>query len=38
MRSRRAFNEYRAGQDDTFDADELPARLADLAAVLIPAS
>ena len=33
-----AFNEYQAGRDDPFDADEVTARLADLAEVLIPAS
>jgi hypothetical protein len=33
-----AFNEYQADLDDTFDADEVTARLADLAEVLIPAS
>ena len=31
-------HEYEADQDDTFDADEVTARLADLAEVLIPAS
>jgi hypothetical protein len=30
--------EYQAELDDTFDASEVPARLAGLAAVLIPAS
>ena len=33
-----AFNEYQAERDDTFDADEVTARLADLAEVLIPVS
>ena len=33
-----AFNEYQAGRDDPFDADEVTGRLADLAEVLIPAS
>jgi Plasmid pRiA4b ORF-3-like protein len=33
-----AFNEDQADQDDAFDADEVTARLADLAEVLIPAS
>ena len=33
-----AFNEYQAGREDTFDADEVTARLAGLAEVLIPAS
>jgi hypothetical protein len=32
-----AFNEQQADLDDTFDADEVNERLADLAAVLIPA-
>ncbi len=31
-----AFNEHQAGRGDTFDADEVTARLADLAEVLIP--
>jgi hypothetical protein len=33
-----AFNEYQAALDDTFDAGEVTARLADLAEVLVPAS
>ena len=33
-----AFNECQAGRDDPFDADEVTARLADIAEVLIPAS
>jgi hypothetical protein len=33
-----AFNEHQAGQDDSFDADDVTAQLADLAEVLIPAS
>ena len=33
-----AFNEYQADLADTFDADEMTARLAELAEVLIPAS
>jgi Plasmid pRiA4b ORF-3-like protein len=33
-----AFNEFPAALDDTFDADEMTARLAGLAKVLIPAS
>jgi hypothetical protein len=33
-----AFNEYQAGRADAFDADEVTARLTDLAVVLIPAS
>jgi hypothetical protein len=33
-----AFNEYQAGRDDAFDADEVTARLAGLAEVLVPAS
>ncbi len=33
-----AFNEYQAGRDDPFDADEVTGRLADIAQVLIPAS
>jgi len=33
-----AFNAYQAERDDTFDADEVTARLAGLAEVLIPAS
>ncbi len=33
-----AFNEYQADLDDPFDADEVTARLADIAKVLIPAS
>jgi hypothetical protein len=33
-----AFNEYQAGLDDTFDADQVTARLAGLAEILIPAS
>jgi hypothetical protein len=32
-----AFNEYQADWDDTFDADEVTAQLADLAEVLVPA-
>jgi hypothetical protein len=33
-----AFNEFSAGLNNTFDAGELTARLADLAEVLVPAS
>jgi hypothetical protein len=33
-----AFNEFPAALDDTFDADEVTARLAGLAEVLVPAS
>ena len=33
-----AFNEHQADWEDTFDADEVTARLADLAVVLNPAS
>ena len=33
-----AFDEGQAGRDDAFDADEVTARLADLAVVLIPVS
>jgi hypothetical protein len=33
-----AFDEDQAGRDDAFDADDVIARLADLALVLIPVS